>query len=524
MENGPNTEDGFNDDPCSMPFWHGVICAENSVTQLALIDNQLRGEIPAELGNLPNLTVLRLSDNQLTGKILPELSNLSNLKSLDLRDNQLTGAIPEDVGNLVNLETLDLYNNQLTGETPAELGSLSNLKFLSLFDNQLTGAIPRELGNLSNLIDLSLNGNQLTGLIPSEFSSLAQLTFLNLSANKLTGLIPLELGNLPNLVYLSLALNQLTGSIPLELGNLFQLQTLHLSENQLSEEIPSELGNLSNLINLILDTNQLTGAIPEELGNLANLSDENGIALCNNQLYTDSNTLRDFLNSKSDGSWEDCQTLFSYFAQFGDGEGLSSQIVLFNLNDQAAATGEIQILDDFGDQLSVDLNGEMVNGVGDVSVPAGGLLILRSDGEGDLQTGSVQITTDRHVEGVVIFGGEMGLAGVGSSAQFTTGFTAPILSSDNQGLNTGIAIMSLSGQNSLLDLTLLNSEGVTLATASGIFMARGHDAFFVDEMWWEPMVDLSEFAGTLVMTSEQPLTGTVLQTLPGEFMTMPVAS
>ncbi len=116
MENGPNTEDGFNDDPCSMPFWHGVICAENSVTQLALIDNQLRGEIPAELGNLPNLTVLRLSDNQLTGKILPELSNLSNLKSLDLRDNQLTGAIPEDVGNLVNLSDengIALCNNQL---------------------------------------------------------------------------------------------------------------------------------------------------------------------------------------------------------------------------------------------------------------------------------------------------------------------------------------------------------------------------------------------------------------------------
>ena len=232
----------------------------------------------------------------------------------------------------------------------------------------------------------------------------------------------------------------------------------------------------------------------------------------------------DGIESTSDGVKVTVQPFNIYFAQFGDGEGLSSQIVLFNLNDQAAATGEIQILDDFGDQLSVDLNGEMVNGVGDVSVPAGGLLILRSDGEGDLQTGSVQITTDRHVEGVVIFGGEMGLAGVGSSAQFTTGFTAPILSSDNQGLNTGIAIMSLSGQNSLLDLTLLNSEGVTLATASGIFMARGHDAFFVDEMWWEPMVDLSEFAGTLVMTSEQPLTGTVLQTLPGEFMTMPVAS
>ncbi len=369
-------------------------------------------------------------------------------------------------------------DNQLTGEIPPELSNLSNLQVLHLSENQLTGAIPEELGSLSNLIDLFLYNNQLTGKIPPELS------------------------NLSNLVQLDLETNQLTGVIPKELGNLLHLQELLLSENQ------------------------LTGPIPSELSNLTNLNDGNSLGLNINHLYTDRNTLREFLNTKSSdfGVWEDCQTLFSYFAQFGDGEGLSSQIVLFNLNDQAAATGEIQILDDFGDQLSVDLSGEMVNGVGDVSVPAGGLLILRSDGEGDLQTGSVQVTTDRYVEGVVIFGGEMGLAGVGSSAQFTTGFTAPILKSDNQGLNMGIAIMSLSGQDSLLDLTLLNSEGVTLATASGIFMARGHDAFFVDEMWWEPMVDLSEFAGTLVMTSEQPLTGTVLQTLPGEFMTMPVAS
>ena len=170
----------------------------------------------------------------------------------------------------------------------------------------------------------------------------------------------------------------------------------------------------------------------------------------------------------------------------------------------------------------MDLNGEMVNGVGDISVPAGGLLVLRTDGEGDLETGSVQITFDRYVEGVVIFGGEMGLAGVGSSAKFQTGFAAPMLKSDSQGLNTGIAMMSLSEEDSLVDLTLLDSEGETLATDWGVLIAQGHDALFVDELF--PGLDLSEFSGTLVMTSDEPLTGTVLQTLPGEFMTMPVAS
>ena len=205
-----------------------------------------------------------------------------------------------------------------------------------------------------------------------------------------------------------------------------------------------------------------------------------------------------------------------------DEKRVNLAFVLFNLNEQAAATGQIQIRDDFGDNLSVDLDGEVVNGLGDLSVPAGGLLVLRTDGEGDLETGSVQITTDRHVEGVVIFGGEYGLAGVGSSAKFPTGFTAPMLKSDSQGLNTGIAMMSLSEEDSLVDLTLLDSEGETLATAWGLFTAQGHDAVYVDELF--PGLDLSEFSGTLVMTSDETITGTVLQTVPGEFMTMPVAS
>ena len=149
--------------------------------------------------------------------------------------------------------------------------------------------------------------------------NLTNLEWLHLYDNELTGGIPPGLGNLPNLVYLSLALNQLTGEVPSDLGNLSQLLTLHLSDNELTGEIPSGLGSLSNLTYLILDGNQLAGPIPEELGNLANLSDGSGIALCNNHVYTDSTTLRDFLNTKSGGSWEDCQTLFSYFAQFGDG-------------------------------------------------------------------------------------------------------------------------------------------------------------------------------------------------------------
>ena len=61
--------------------WHGVITDRNGrVTVLRLRNNTLSGEIPAELGSLPNLTYLSLGANALSGEIPPELGSLSNLK------------------------------------------------------------------------------------------------------------------------------------------------------------------------------------------------------------------------------------------------------------------------------------------------------------------------------------------------------------------------------------------------------------------------------------------------------------
>lgn len=82
--------------------WDGVTTESNRVSELRLDmrigarfdDNRLTGEIPAELGNLANLTGLGLGRNQLTVDIPPELSNLANLESLYLHENRLTGCIP----------------------------------------------------------------------------------------------------------------------------------------------------------------------------------------------------------------------------------------------------------------------------------------------------------------------------------------------------------------------------------------------------------------------------------------------
>ena len=158
--------------------WYGVrIDSSGRVTSLDLRFNQLKGRIPAALGNLRNLRWLNLSINQLTGSIPAALGNLKYLENLALYNSQLTGSIPEALGNLKYLQTLGLSSNQLTGRIPAALGNLNNLESLYLGENQLTGSIPAALGNLNNLQYLHLQNNQLTGSIPAALGNVPDLKY-----------------------------------------------------------------------------------------------------------------------------------------------------------------------------------------------------------------------------------------------------------------------------------------------------------------------------------------------------------
>ena len=172
--------------------WDGVTIANGRVSSL-LLDFDLDGTIPTELGNLANLETLDLDGSFLSGTIPAELGKLTNLTYVSFNDNTLTGAIPPELGNLANLTYLRFDENKLTGAIPPELGNLANLETLRLGGNQLTGAIPPELGNLANLETLLLGGNQLTGEIPPELGNLPYLDWLSLSGNQFTGCIPASL-------------------------------------------------------------------------------------------------------------------------------------------------------------------------------------------------------------------------------------------------------------------------------------------------------------------------------------------
>ena len=67
--------------PTEVTLW-GVTYSVEDTDTLYLLDIQLTGSIPSEIGNLTNLTYLNLGGNQLTGEIPPEIGNLTNLEYL----------------------------------------------------------------------------------------------------------------------------------------------------------------------------------------------------------------------------------------------------------------------------------------------------------------------------------------------------------------------------------------------------------------------------------------------------------
>ena len=211
-----------------------------------------------------------------------------------------------------------------------------------------------------------------------------------------------------------------------------------------------------------------------------------------------------------------------YFAQFGDGAGLFSQIILFNLDPDREVTVTMIFKDNDGSPLSVDLNGELVTGEKTIVIPAGGLRSFKTDGLGDLLDGTVTVVSDQEVAGVILFGGTSGLAGVGSSAAQPGGVTAPMETDSALGINTGIAVMNLEEDAVNLDLQLCDRDGAVLASAAAVLPGMGHVATFVSDFEWSTAVDFSDFEGTLKVTADGLIAATAMQTRPGQFATLPV--
>ncbi|KAJ8425520.1 hypothetical protein Cgig2_019247 [Carnegiea gigantea] len=264
-----------------------------NLTDLVLSGNNLSGELPTYLGDLP-LTSLELSENRFYGKIPDQLWESTSLMEIYLSSNFLAGEIPAALAQVKTLERLQLDNNLLEGAIPASIGELRNLTNLSLHGNQLRGEIPLELFNCTKLVSLDLGSNSLTGQIPKSISRLRLLDNLVLSRNNLSGLIPEEICSgfqkvpLPDSEFtqhygmLDLSYNNFVGPIPVSINRCFVVMELLLQNNKLNGSIPPEISGLSNLTLLNLSSNHLTGPAIPEFSTLRNLQ---GLILSHNELH-----------------------------------------------------------------------------------------------------------------------------------------------------------------------------------------------------------------------------------------------
>ncbi|KAF8100970.1 hypothetical protein N665_0212s0014 [Sinapis alba] len=290
----------------------------------------LSGEIPAVLGDLPQLKYLDLSVTYLQGQIHSFLDAFSRNKGnslvyLDLNYNHLDGTLPESLGALRKLQILDLSDNSFTSLIPSSVGNMTSMKKLDLSSNAMNGTIAESLGKLDRLETLDLSRNSMDfklKLRPSFFFSFLIFIFLfkrpdlgsasspkcisterqalltfkqsltdpsaRLSSwsgpdcckwrgvrcdRRTSHVTKIDLRNPNQLVYFDESKRScLGGKIHLSLTRLKFLRYLDLSSNDFNGlEIPEFIGSIVSLRYLNLSLASFSGEVPESLGNLSKL-------------------------------------------------------------------------------------------------------------------------------------------------------------------------------------------------------------------------------------------------------------
>ncbi|KAJ6287883.1 hypothetical protein OIU78_029167 [Salix suchowensis] len=254
--------------------WLKVITNLPRLKELGLNQCSLPDKIPPPLSFVNSskfLAVLHLSNNNLSSSIYPWLYNSSNsLVDLDLSGNQLKGSIPDAFRNMSALTKLVLSGNQLEGGIPRSLGEMCSLHVLDLCHNHISEELSGLLQNLhgrteSSLEVLRLCHNQLTGSLPdiARFSSLREL---DISYNRLSGCIPESIGFLSKLEHVDVSFNSFQGVVSGEhFSNLSKLQNLDLSYNSLVLRFKSDWDPTFQLNTIRLSSCNLGPCFPKWL-------------------------------------------------------------------------------------------------------------------------------------------------------------------------------------------------------------------------------------------------------------------
>ncbi|KAL0865803.1 hypothetical protein Bca101_044921 [Brassica carinata] len=106
--------------------------------------------------------------------------NLNLLFGIDLSENELSGNIPAELGGLLELQVFNVSHNNLSGVIPESFSGLKNVESLDLSFNRLQGRIPQGLTELSSLAVFNVSFNNLSGVIPQgpQFNTFDTQSFL----------------------------------------------------------------------------------------------------------------------------------------------------------------------------------------------------------------------------------------------------------------------------------------------------------------------------------------------------------
>ncbi|XP_040971367.1 probable leucine-rich repeat receptor-like serine/threonine-protein kinase At3g14840 [Gossypium hirsutum] len=255
----------------------GNVCQENdtATVDIGIFKRQnLPGELPSELVNLPNLKEIDFAYNYLNGSIPTEWGSMQ-LEKISVFGNRLFGSIPSSLGNISTLKYLDLEVNNISGQVPPELRQLVNLETLRLSSNRLSGNLPSELADLRNLRDFRINDNNFNGSIPDFFQNWNNLTRLEIQGSGLEGPIPSSISALENLTILIISdINGANQPFP-DVRKMTRIKRIILKKCSISGEIPEYVWKMTALRVLDLSFNSINGELegvipPGELKSLSN--------------------------------------------------------------------------------------------------------------------------------------------------------------------------------------------------------------------------------------------------------------
>ncbi|MDA2933791.1 hypothetical protein MYX82_05555 [Acidobacteria bacterium AH-259-D05] len=198
------------------------------------------------------------------------------------------------------------------------------------------------------------------------------------------------------------------------------------------------------------------------------------------------------------------------FPQVGAGVGLSTQIVLINPSEEPIS-GQIQLFDDAGDALQLELDGT-----------AGATFPYQIEGNGTFQgeltsssgtnVGYAVVTLeqgDQAPSGTAIFqikSGEALISEAGVAAVTPT--TEARIFVDNVGTQTGVALANAGNPATTVTFNLLGINGSLLQSTTRALASGGHLSIFTDQLFSEAG---EGFTGLMEITSSIPIAPVTLK-------------